>query len=126
RHKRDPEISDRKRNTEIVAATYVRNHKDTETQRKDASTLCFCGFFLCLCVFVVPDICGGNSEMPQIMDSLLQDFFKGGTRALSRIITRVENRSEDSMALLQQLFPHSGKSQVIGVTGSPGSGKSTL
>ena len=60
------------------------------------------------------------------MDSLLQDFFNGGTRALSRIITRVENRSEDSLALLQQLFPHSGKSQVIGVTGSPGSGKSTL
>ena len=60
------------------------------------------------------------------MDPLLQDFFNGGTRALSRIITRVENRSEDSLALLQQLFPHSGKSQVIGVTGSPGSGKSTL
>ena len=60
------------------------------------------------------------------MDPLLQDFFKGGTRALSRIITRVENRSEDSTALLRQLFPHSGKSQVIGVTGSPGSGKSTL
>jgi LAO/AO transport system kinase len=60
------------------------------------------------------------------VDPLLQDFFNGGTRALSRIITRVENRSEDSTALLQQLFPHSGKSQVIGVTGSPGSGKSTL
>src|SRR5438552_13875421 len=57
---------------------------------------------------------------------LLQDFFKGDTRALSRIITRVENRSEDSLALLQQLFPHTGRSQVIGVTGSPGSGKSTL
>ncbi len=60
------------------------------------------------------------------MDQLLQDFFKGGTRALSRIITRVENRSPDSLAILQQLFPHSGRSQVIGVTGSPGSGKSTL
>src|SRR5438552_17548573 len=57
---------------------------------------------------------------------LLQDFFKGDTRALSRIITRVENRSADSLSLLQQLYPHTGKSQVIGVTGSPGSGKSTL
>src|SRR5438552_7192365 len=57
---------------------------------------------------------------------LLQDFFKGDTRALSRVITRVENRSEDSLALLQQLFPHAGKSRVIGITGSPGSGKSTL
>jgi LAO/AO transport system kinase len=59
-------------------------------------------------------------------DSLLDDFFKGDTRALSRVITRVENRSADSLSLLQKLFPHSGKARIIGVTGSPGSGKSTL
>jgi LAO/AO transport system kinase len=59
-------------------------------------------------------------------DHLLGKFFKGDTRALSRVITLVENRSPDSLALLQQLFPLSGKAQVIGVTGSPGSGKSTL
>jgi LAO/AO transport system kinase len=59
-------------------------------------------------------------------DTLLQEFFKGDTRSLSRIITHVENRSEEGVALLQRLFAHSGKSQVIGVTGSPGSGKSTL
>jgi LAO/AO transport system kinase len=59
-------------------------------------------------------------------DSLLDDFFKGDTRALSRVITRVENRSADSLSILQHLFPHSGKAKVIGVTGSPGSGKSTL
>ena len=33
-------------------------------------------------------------------DSLLDDFFKGDTRALSRVITRVENRSEDSLSIL--------------------------
>src|SRR5438552_18079500 len=55
-----------------------------------------------------------------------QDFFNGDTRGLSRIITRVENRSADRLAILQKLFPHTGRSQVIGVTGSPGSGKSTL
>ena len=59
-------------------------------------------------------------------DQLLDKFFKGDTRALSRIITHIENRSTDSLALLQQLFPLTGKAQVIGVTGSPGSGKSTL
>ena len=59
-------------------------------------------------------------------DSLLDDFFKGDTRALSRVITRVENRSSDSLQLLQKLFPHSGKARIFGVTGSPGSGKSTL
>ncbi len=60
------------------------------------------------------------------MDELLQKFFKGDTRALSRIITRVENRSPDSLEILRQLFPHSGKSQIIGITGSPGAGKSSL
>jgi LAO/AO transport system kinase len=60
------------------------------------------------------------------VDQLLQDFFNGDTRALSRVITRVENRSSDSLTLLQELFPRAGKSQVIGITGSPGSGKSTL
>jgi LAO/AO transport system kinase len=59
-------------------------------------------------------------------DQLLDRFFKGDTRALARIITRVENRSADSLPLLQQLFSRTGKAQVLGVTGSPGSGKSTL
>jgi LAO/AO transport system kinase len=59
-------------------------------------------------------------------DQLLKNFFKGDIRALSRVITHVENRSADSLSILQQLFPHTGKSQVIGITGSPGSGKSTL
>ncbi len=60
------------------------------------------------------------------MDRLLQDLLNGDTRALSRVITRVENRSADSLEILRQLFPRTGKSQIIGVTGSPGSGKSTL
>ncbi len=60
------------------------------------------------------------------MDQLLQDFYNGDTRALSRIITRVENRTPESLALLQQLFPKAGRAQIVGITGSPGSGKSTL
>jgi LAO/AO transport system kinase len=59
-------------------------------------------------------------------DHLLQALLKGDTRALSRVITHVENRSAESLGFLQQLFPRSGNSQIIGVTGSPGSGKSTL
>jgi len=60
------------------------------------------------------------------VEQLVQDFFKGDTRALARVITRVENRSADSLEILRQLFPRTGNSQIIGVTGSPGSGKSTL
>jgi GTPase len=59
-------------------------------------------------------------------DQLLDNFFKGDTRALSRVITLVENRSPESLPLLQQLFPRTGRARVIGITGSPGSGKSTL
>jgi LAO/AO transport system kinase len=61
-----------------------------------------------------------------MQDDLLEHFFKGDTRAISRVITHVENRSSDSLKLLQELFLHAGKARVIGVTGSPGSGKSTL
>ena len=59
-------------------------------------------------------------------DNLLEQFFNGESRALARVITRVENRSADSTEILRRLFPHTGKSQIIGVTGSPGSGKSSL
>jgi LAO/AO transport system kinase len=59
-------------------------------------------------------------------DKLFQDLLTGDTRALARVITLVENRSAESLTLLQKLFPSTGKSTIIGVTGSPGSGKSTL
>src|SRR5207237_10602680 len=47
-------------------------------------------------------------------------------RALAPAISAIENNSADSTSLLRELFPHSGRAQVIGLTGSPGSGKSTL
>ena len=47
-------------------------------------------------------------------------------RALARAITAVENRSARSADILKSLFPHSGKARIIGLTGSPGAGKSTL
>ncbi len=61
-----------------------------------------------------------------VHDTLIQKLLSGDTRALARAITRVENRSADSLEILRQLFPRSGNSQIIGVTGSPGAGKSTL
>src|SRR5579862_270999 len=50
----------------------------------------------------------------------------GDPRALARAITTIENGSVESGALLRQLFPYSGKAHVIGITGPPGAGKSTL
>jgi LAO/AO transport system kinase len=50
----------------------------------------------------------------------------GNLRALSRAITAVENRTAESHDLLKSLFPHSGRARVVGLTGAPGAGKSTL
>jgi LAO/AO transport system kinase len=50
----------------------------------------------------------------------------GDPRALARAISTVENRTPGSSELLKALFPHSGHARILGLTGSPGAGKSTL
>ena len=50
----------------------------------------------------------------------------GDARALARAISSVENRRPESAELLKALFPHSGRARILGITGSPGAGKSTL
>jgi len=50
----------------------------------------------------------------------------GDARALARAITLVENRAPESLDLLKALFPRTGHGRVIGLTGAPGAGKSTL
>jgi len=50
----------------------------------------------------------------------------GEPRALARAISTVENRAAGWSDLLKALFPYTGKARVIGLTGAPGSGKSTL
>jgi GTPase len=58
--------------------------------------------------------------------TLAERVLKGDVRAIARAITLVENDAPEAPALLATLFPHAGKSLVIGVTGPPGAGKSTL
>jgi LAO/AO transport system kinase len=50
----------------------------------------------------------------------------GDMRALARAITTIENRASGSSELLKALFPHTGHARILGLTGSPGAGKSTL
>jgi LAO/AO transport system kinase len=50
----------------------------------------------------------------------------GDQRAMSRAVSAIENRSRDAEELLRQLFPHTGRAYRIGITGAPGTGKSTL
>jgi len=57
---------------------------------------------------------------------LAQQILDGKPRAIARGISMVENNSHEAQSLLKELFPRTGKSTIIGITGSPGSGKSTL
>jgi LAO/AO transport system kinase len=50
----------------------------------------------------------------------------GDVRALARAISAVENRAPEAQPLLQALFPFTGRARIIGLTGAPGAGKSTL
>jgi LAO/AO transport system kinase len=50
----------------------------------------------------------------------------GDRRALARILTAVENRTSIAEASLRRLYPMAGRAQLIGITGPPGAGKSTL
>jgi LAO/AO transport system kinase len=60
------------------------------------------------------------------MQSWVDEIRAGNPRALARAITAVENRDKQSHDLLKRLFEHSGKARILGLTGSPGAGKSTL
>ncbi|GAB6053834.1 methylmalonyl Co-A mutase-associated GTPase MeaB [Magnetospira thiophila] len=58
--------------------------------------------------------------------SWLPALTTGDRAALARAITAVENETADAQAVLAAIQPHLGRARVIGVTGSPGAGKSTL
>lgn len=57
---------------------------------------------------------------------LAQQIIKGNPRAVARAISMVENNSHQAQEMMKKIFRHTGKSVVVGITGSPGSGKSTL
>lgn len=50
----------------------------------------------------------------------------GDVRAISRAVSAIENRSVETEPLLRELFPSTGRAYRIGITGAPGTGKSTL
>ena len=63
---------------------------------------------------------------PKAIDSLVDRLRQGDTRALARAISLIENDAPESAVLLSACFPHTGSGLRIGITGSPGAGKSTL
>lgn len=60
------------------------------------------------------------------MTELLERFCAGERRALAKVITIIENNLPGKNELLSRLYPRAGKAFVVGVTGAPGAGKSSL
>jgi LAO/AO transport system kinase len=58
--------------------------------------------------------------------TLAEAVLSGSRRALARLLTRVEQAQPDAQDALSFLFPHTGHAHVIGITGAPGTGKSSL
>lgn len=59
-------------------------------------------------------------------ENLLQQMFRGDRRALARLMTLVENNHPDTATILSATHQRGGESYLIGITGPPGAGKSTL
>lgn len=57
---------------------------------------------------------------------LAQPVLNGDRLALARLLSRVENDTPEGRLALDALFPHTGRAHLIGVTGAPGTGKSSL
>jgi LAO/AO transport system kinase len=60
------------------------------------------------------------------MTELATKVIAGDPRSIARLITLVENDSPDAVEAMKQIHPHTGRAQIIGVTGVMGSGKSSL
>src|SRR5271154_1731314 len=64
--------------------------------------------------------------MTSIIDDWASKILSGDVRSVSRAISAIENHSPESEQLLKQLFPRTGQAYLTGITGAPGTGKSTL
>ncbi|MGL6015803.1 MAG: methylmalonyl Co-A mutase-associated GTPase MeaB [Selenomonadaceae bacterium] len=57
---------------------------------------------------------------------IAQELLTGSRLALSRAITAIENEYDEATDIMRKLYPHTGNAFVLGITGPPGAGKSTL
>lgn len=60
------------------------------------------------------------------MEDWVQEALQGNRRAVAKLITHIENDSSEKLSILKRIFPHTGNGYILGITGSPGAGKSSL
>jgi len=61
-----------------------------------------------------------------MIDELIERMLKGDKRATARLITLVENDEEKAKEIVKKVYPYTENAYIVGITGPPGSGKSTL
>lgn len=62
----------------------------------------------------------------QTLTPLAEQVLQGNIRAIARLISQVERGEPDAQVEIAALYPHTGRAHIIGVTGAPGTGKSSL
>ncbi len=60
------------------------------------------------------------------LEELKEKLFQGNPRAIARAISKAEDGASDASELMKAVFPKTGNATIIGITGSPGAGKSSL
>jgi LAO/AO transport system kinase len=66
------------------------------------------------------------ADAARLAEELADAAVAGDRRSLARLLTAVENRSHVGEAAMRRLYPTAGRAHLVGITGPPGSGKSTL
>ena len=64
--------------------------------------------------------------MATSVEAWVEQVRAGEVRALSRAVSAIENRTQDAEEIVSRIFPHTGQAYRLGITGAPGTGKSTL
>ena len=60
------------------------------------------------------------------MNSTVEKIKDGDIRTVAKLITRVEQRDPDAIGIIKKIYSQTGRAHLVGITGSPGAGKSTL
>ena len=68
----------------------------------------------------------GRKDRKSVIDGLARSIFAGNTRTAARVLSLIENREPLANEVMKRLYCRTGRAHVIGITGSAGSGKSTL
>ncbi|MBC7261004.1 MAG: methylmalonyl Co-A mutase-associated GTPase MeaB, partial [Chloroflexi bacterium] len=60
------------------------------------------------------------------MDDLVAQALAGDRRAIAKLISVIEQGGAEARQVLSRVYPHTGRAHIVGITGAPGTGKSTL